>query len=61
MADPISVFPVFVENQVFPPTGTGGTVFDGVNVTLQDENITVAVQDEGFTVVLEDALIADIT
>lgn len=39
MADPISVFPLFVRDQAFPPTATDG----GVPVTVGIEQLAVGV------------------
>jgi hypothetical protein len=58
MADPISLFPEYVRNQVFPPTGgTGTTLCVELNVTLEDNEITVQIEeDDVIPVMLPDGL-----
>jgi len=44
MANPISVFPVFVKNEVYPNPATGpGRVVVGIDVTIEFLQITVAI------------------
>lgn len=44
MADPISIFPMFVENQVYPPTPI-----------VSEEAITVVLESAEIAVTLDDA------
>lgn len=44
MPDPISIFPEFVRNQVFPPTATSG---EPIVVEVATTTITATVADPG--------------
>jgi hypothetical protein len=52
MADPISVFPEFVRNQVYPPTPTAPVV-GPITATVSDPGLTVTVTEETIVVTIE--------
>lgn len=57
MADPISIFPVFVRNQAFPPSASGETV-EGVEATLEDDGLEAVPPEDDPEAVIEDDPVA---
>jgi hypothetical protein len=54
MADPISLFPEFVRNQVYPPIPTSTVVVQGpLEVSFDEENIVAAVDEDVIIVTVD--------
>jgi hypothetical protein len=49
MPDPISIFPIFVRDQAYPPTPTSVAVTN-IDVTVADLPVTVAIDESPVTV-----------
>lgn len=56
MANPISVFPVFVRSQAFP-AATGGQTVDSLQVMLQDQALGATIGQDSIQVSLSPASI----